>query len=165
MATPEKGSEAPPAEHRDDHLSDSSPPSGKECRTFRTHIAELLEAVTVMVMEFEREEPAVEERAPELRGVEHPVAVSRQWESSVAQPAHAAAILFAERGGEPAKRRLVAFKCRFQTNCDLAGWTEAEALRVLPVALDNDALVAFCTIPPVERATLQQAFFQMVEIY
>ncbi|CAN0118151.1 unnamed protein product [Lampetra planeri] len=56
-----------------------------------------------MVAECDREEPAVEERAPELRGVESSVTDSRQRESSAAQPAHASAILFVEREGEPAK--------------------------------------------------------------
>ncbi|CAM9439838.1 unnamed protein product [Lampetra fluviatilis] len=70
---------------------------------FRTRFAELLEAVATMVAELDREEPAVEERTPELRGVEHLVTVSRQRESSVVQPMHAYTILFAERGREPAK--------------------------------------------------------------
>ncbi|CAM9873221.1 unnamed protein product [Lampetra planeri] len=83
MATSEKGSEALLAEHRDNHLSNSSPPSGKERYTFRARLVELLEAVAAMVGQLDREEPAVEERAPELRGVEHPVAVSRQRESSM----------------------------------------------------------------------------------
>ncbi|CAN0439101.1 unnamed protein product [Lampetra planeri] len=97
MATPEKGSEAPSAEHCEDHFSDSSPTLGRKHRTFRTRLAELLETVAALVAELDREGPTVKERAPELRGVEHPVAISRQRETSVAQPAQAAAILFAER--------------------------------------------------------------------
>ncbi|CAN0118384.1 unnamed protein product [Lampetra fluviatilis] len=52
-----------------------------------------------------------------------------------------------------------------QRNCDLAGQTEAEALRALPTALDDDALTAFCTIPPTERAMLPRAFAQIAAIY
>ncbi|CAM9511783.1 unnamed protein product [Lampetra fluviatilis] len=145
----------------------------------------------MMIGELDCEEPVVEERAPELRRAKSSIATSCQWESSVAQPALAAAILFVEPDGEPTKsesppsspvkipyfrRRLpfdkefatvgddwVAFKRRFQTNCILAGQTEA--LRALPTALDNDTLAAFCTILPTERATLPQAFAQMTAIY
>ncbi|CAM9425358.1 unnamed protein product [Lampetra fluviatilis] len=49
------------------------------------------------VAELDLEEPAVEERAPKLRGLENPAAVSHQWKTSVAQPVQAAAILLAER--------------------------------------------------------------------
>ncbi|CAN0253784.1 unnamed protein product [Lampetra planeri] len=170
MATQEKGSEMPSAEHRDDHLSDSSPPSGKELRTFHTRLAELHEAVAAMVAEFEHKEPAVEGRAPERRGVEHPAAVSCQRESSVAQPAPSSPVEIPSlkqrlpfvKEFSAARGDWVAFKRQFQTNCDLAGWTEAEVMRALPAALD-DTLAAFLTIPPSERATLQ-AFAQMAAI-
>ncbi|CAM9751657.1 unnamed protein product [Lampetra planeri] len=103
MATPEKGSEAPPAEQRDDNLSDGSPPAGRVRRTFRARLAELLEAVAAMVVELDRGKPVVEERALELRGAESSIAVSHQRESSVAQHAHTAAILLSEQDREPAK--------------------------------------------------------------
>ncbi|CAN0380180.1 unnamed protein product [Lampetra planeri] len=82
MATPKKGSEALPAEHHDDHLNNSSPPSAKECRTFRTRLAKLLEAMAAMVAELDREEPAMEERAPEL----FPASGKAPWRSSCTRP-------------------------------------------------------------------------------
>ncbi|CAM9508244.1 unnamed protein product [Lampetra planeri] len=91
MATPKKGSEAPLVEHRVEHPSNSSPPSGTELRTAHSHLA------ASTVAELDLEEPAVEERAPKLRGLENPAAVSHQWKTSVAQPVQAAAILLAER--------------------------------------------------------------------
>ncbi|CAN0371922.1 unnamed protein product [Lampetra planeri] len=134
-----------------------------------------------------------EERAAEARRMVQPaVAVSRQFGELVAQPALAGIILNAERGEEPAnfsavpsppvdlpylRQRLpfikefnsaegdwLALTRRFITNQDFAGWTEAEALRALPAALD-DVLAAFLTIPPAERAMLQQALAQMAAIY
>ncbi|CAN0025654.1 unnamed protein product [Lampetra fluviatilis] len=42
---------------------------------------------------------------------------------------------------------------------------QAEALRALPAALDDDALAMFCTIPSAERATLPQALAQIAAIY
>ncbi|CAN0369336.1 unnamed protein product [Lampetra planeri] len=154
MATPEKGSEAPLAEQQDDHHSDCSPPARRERQSFRD-LAELLETVAAIVAELEREEPVVEERAPELRGAKSSIVASRQRESSSVQLTHVSAILFVERDGEPAKSESppsspieipsllfvkefmaagggwVAFKCRFQMNCDFAGWTVVEALRRL----------------------------------
>ncbi|CAN0338376.1 unnamed protein product [Lampetra planeri] len=51
MATLEKRSEALSVEHRNDHSSDSSPPGGRERRTFRSHLVGLLEAVAAIVAE------------------------------------------------------------------------------------------------------------------
>ncbi|CAM9909197.1 unnamed protein product [Lampetra fluviatilis] len=190
MTTPEKGNEAPSAEQRVDHQRDSSQTSGRERHTAHSCFAELPQAAASMV---DPEEPAVEERATEPRRTEHPVAVSRQWGTTVAQPAQAATILLEERSKEPAKsetalsspvdipslrRRLpfvkeftaaggdwVAFKRRFLMNSDLAGWTQVEVLGALPAALDDNTSAAFLTIQPSERATLHHAFAQMAAIY
>ncbi|CAM9542532.1 unnamed protein product [Lampetra planeri] len=47
----------------------------------------------------------------------------------------------------------------------LAGWSEKEALRALPAALDEGTLAAFLSILPLERSSLMQAFDQLVSIY
>ncbi|CAN0412457.1 unnamed protein product [Lampetra fluviatilis] len=47
----------------------------------------------------------------------------------------------------------------------MAGWSEVEALRALPAALDDDALAALITIPRGDRSTLQQALLRMQAIY
>ncbi|CAM9483357.1 unnamed protein product [Lampetra planeri] len=169
IAAPERGSKAAlPAEQCDDHHTATSPLSGRERRSFRTHLTELLESTAALVAELDREEPATE-------------------------PAHAAAILVDGWEEEPAKlefppkpqveipspkHRLPfvkeftaaggdweAFRRHFTANCELAGWTEAEALRVLPTALDDDALATFYAVPPAVRATLLLAFAQMAAIY
>ncbi|CAN0415925.1 unnamed protein product [Lampetra planeri] len=63
VATLEKGSEAPSAEHHIDHPSDSSPLSGRERRTANSHLAELLQAMSSIVAGLHCEEPVVEETA------------------------------------------------------------------------------------------------------
>ncbi|CAM9503506.1 unnamed protein product [Lampetra planeri] len=103
-------------------------------------------------------------------------AASQQDGNSVAQPSYSAAILSLAWSAQPAKLKDVtsasfikefaatsgdwgvAFKRRFFMNADLAGWTEAEALWALPAALDDDTLVAFLTIPPLERSERRTPF-------
>ncbi|CAM9458045.1 unnamed protein product [Lampetra fluviatilis] len=48
-------------------------------------------------------------------------------------------------------------------SCDR--WSEKEALRALPAALDEGTLAAFLSILPLERSSLMQAFDQLVSIY
>ncbi|CAM9837619.1 unnamed protein product, partial [Lampetra planeri] len=52
----------------------------------------------------------------------------------------------------------VAFQCCFVAACSLAEWTEEEALRALPTALDDDALAALDAIPD-EQKTKMGAIF------
>ncbi|CAN0422981.1 unnamed protein product [Lampetra fluviatilis] len=54
---------------------------------------------------------------------------------------------------------------RFLSYCDMAGWSEAEALQALPAALDDNALAVLITIPQGDRSTLLQALLHMQEIY
>ncbi|CAM9842721.1 unnamed protein product [Lampetra planeri] len=60
---------------------------------------------------------------------------------------------------------LAPFRRRFTATCDLAGWTDAEALRALLTTLDDDALGALYAIPPKDREMLQQALAQMAGIF
>ncbi|CAN0426972.1 unnamed protein product [Lampetra planeri] len=57
------------------------------------------------------------------------------------------------------------FRRQFTATCELAGWTDAEALRALPTTLNDDALGPFYAIPPKDREMLQQALVQMVGIF
>ncbi|CAM9873082.1 unnamed protein product [Lampetra planeri] len=103
MATLEKGSETPLAEQRDDHLRDSSPPAGREHCTFRARLAEHLKTVATVVTELDRPWRASGGgESTRAARVESSVAVFHHRESSMAQPTHAATILFVERDGEPA---------------------------------------------------------------
>ncbi|CAN0282698.1 unnamed protein product [Lampetra fluviatilis] len=168
MVTPEDGGEALLAEQS----------------TVWTRLAELLRAAASILAELHPVELGVEKGATEPRGDEVSTTFSRQAGTSVVQPALVAAIFSEGRSAGPAKseaplkspvdipslrRRLpfvkeftaasggwVAFKRQFLTNADLAGWTEVEALRALPAALNDDALVMFLIIPPSEKATLTQ---------
>ncbi|XP_078712254.1 uncharacterized protein LOC144932117 isoform X2 [Lampetra fluviatilis] len=125
------------------------------------------------------------EGAAELSGQGDSAAISLKAETPLTLPALAAAIFPPVRSAEPAKlevgtsssidvqslrRRLpfikefvaasgdwVAFKRRFLTNADLAGWMEVDAQKTLPAALKDDALAAFLAIPPSERSTLKIA--------
>ncbi|CAN0179594.1 unnamed protein product [Lampetra fluviatilis] len=67
---------------------------------------------------------------------------------------------FSATGGDWA-----AFQRHFLINCETAGWTEDEVLRVLSAALNNDALAALVTILPADHTTLHQAMQQMVATY
>ncbi|CAN0251104.1 unnamed protein product [Lampetra planeri] len=67
---------------------------------------------------------------------------------------------FSATGGDWA-----AFQRHFLINCETAGWTEDEVLRVLSAALNNDALAALVTILPADHTTLHQATQQMVATY
>ncbi|CAN0287372.1 unnamed protein product [Lampetra planeri] len=67
---------------------------------------------------------------------------------------------FSTAGGDWA-----AFQHRFMSHREMVGWLEAEALRALPAALDDNALAALITIPQADRSTLQQALGQMQVIY
>ncbi|CAM9876448.1 unnamed protein product [Lampetra planeri] len=53
-----------------------------------------------------------------------------------------------------------AFQRRFTTSAKMSGWSEEVALQALPSALDDEALAAFLTVPPADRATPQQALQQ-----
>ncbi|CAM9771785.1 unnamed protein product [Lampetra fluviatilis] len=59
----------------------------------------------------------------------------------------------------------VAVKRQFLTNADVAGWSEADALKALPADLDDDTLAAFLASPLSERSTLTQAFYQMAAVF
>ncbi|CAN0437744.1 unnamed protein product [Lampetra planeri] len=54
-----------------------------------------------------------------------------------------------------------AFQRRFTTTCELAGWTDVEALRALLTTLDDDTLVDFYTITPKDKVMLPHTFAQM----
>ncbi|CAN0339678.1 unnamed protein product [Lampetra planeri] len=163
MVTPEDGGEALLAEQS----------------TVWTRLAELLRAAASILAELHPVELGVEKGATEPRGDEVSTTFSRQAGTSVVQPALVAAIFSEGRSAGPAKseaplkspvdipslRRRLPFVKEFTaasggwvflTNADLAGWTEVEALRALPAALNDDALVMFLIIPPSEKATLTQ---------
>ncbi|CAM9513082.1 unnamed protein product [Lampetra fluviatilis] len=53
----------------------------------------------------------------------------------------------------------------FEVAFSSIAWTEAEALRALPMALDDDALAAFWVIPPEKWATLRQACGEMAAVF
>ncbi|CAN0173911.1 unnamed protein product [Lampetra planeri] len=57
------------------------------------------------------------------------------------------------------------FQHRFLAHQEMAGSSEAEALRALPAALDDDALAPLITAPKAERSTLQQVLRHMSTIY
>ncbi|CAM9420534.1 unnamed protein product [Lampetra fluviatilis] len=161
-------------------VCDASPSVEATLREAHGHLVEFLHAAASLLS------PTL---SPVKEGAAMPLldddsaAASQQDGNSVAQPSYSAAILSLAWSAQPAKLKDVtsasfikefaatsgdwgvAFKRRFFMNADLAGWTEAEALWALPAALDDDTLVAFLTIPPLERSTLTQAFDQMMYIY
>ncbi|XP_075925949.1 uncharacterized protein LOC142929173 [Petromyzon marinus] len=47
----------------------------------------------------------------------------------------------------------------------MVGWSDAQALRALPVTLDDDALASLLTIPRHKRVTLQLALRRMSDVY
>ncbi|CAN0241593.1 unnamed protein product [Lampetra planeri] len=58
-----------------------------------------------------------------------------------------------------------AFEHHFKVACTLFGWSDGEALRALPTALNDDSLVAFEAIPEANRATLPRACTQKAAIF
>ncbi|CAM9439552.1 unnamed protein product [Lampetra fluviatilis] len=77
MATPEEGGEVLSAEQHTDPERDSSPPSGKKCRTAHSCLAELLQAAVSIVAELQREEPAVDWEGTDPCGNKVSAAISR----------------------------------------------------------------------------------------
>ncbi|CAM9372018.1 unnamed protein product [Lampetra fluviatilis] len=162
-------------------------------REAHARLVELLHVVASLLVETSPTVALVKEGAAMPFVDDDSAAISQQAGNLAAQPMYSAAILSPAWSAQAAKledapsapmdisalcRRLpfikefavtscdwVAFKRRFLMNADLAGWTEAEALRASPAALDDDALVAFLAISPLERSTLTQAFDQMASIY
>ncbi|CAM9880327.1 unnamed protein product [Lampetra planeri] len=131
-----------------------------------------LAAVTALAALMQRED---DEGTPVQRPGTSTAATSRAWETGRTQAAQAAAIWNSRRETASAnlqdpptalntdialKKRLPfvkeftatggdleAFRRRFTAAYKLANWTEEEALRVLPAALDDDGLAAFDAIP------------------
>ncbi|CAM9590463.1 unnamed protein product [Lampetra planeri] len=58
-----------------------------------------------------------------------------------------------------------AFQRRFKASCALVGWSNEEALRALPTALDDNSLGAFEAIPEADWTTLHRACAQMAAIF
>ncbi|CAM9364252.1 unnamed protein product [Lampetra planeri] len=58
-----------------------------------------------------------------------------------------------------------AFRHQFDAAWLSVGWMEEEALRALPTALDDNALVAFRAILESDRSTLQRAYAQMAAVF
>ncbi|CAM9681838.1 unnamed protein product [Lampetra planeri] len=58
-----------------------------------------------------------------------------------------------------------AFQRHFKASCALVGWSDKEALRALPMALDDDSLAVFEAIPEADRAMLPRAYTQMAAIF
>ncbi|XP_078740181.1 interferon-induced very large GTPase 1-like [Lampetra fluviatilis] len=58
-----------------------------------------------------------------------------------------------------------AFTRRFEVAYQSEGLMEEEALRVLPTALDNDALAAFRAIPVKSRSTILRAYREMADVF
>ncbi|CAN0121114.1 unnamed protein product [Lampetra fluviatilis] len=71
IATPERGDEAVlPAKQQNDHHTAASPPPGRQCRSLRMCLDELLEATAALVAELDQEELTMEVGAPGLQDVE-----------------------------------------------------------------------------------------------
>ncbi|CAM9773605.1 unnamed protein product [Lampetra planeri] len=58
-----------------------------------------------------------------------------------------------------------AFHHSFKAALLSVGWTEQEALRALPTALNNYALAAFQAIPEGDRSALQRAYAQIAAVF
>ncbi|XP_078718070.1 uncharacterized protein LOC144935371 [Lampetra fluviatilis] len=58
-----------------------------------------------------------------------------------------------------------AFTRRFRAAYESLGWTEAQALRALPTAMDDDALATFYGLPRGVRLSLPEIFAAMQKIY
>ncbi|CAN0227932.1 unnamed protein product, partial [Lampetra fluviatilis] len=139
------------------------------------------------------EEPVGEVGMSGLQGDDATAAGSCAQEATERQPARAATILWDGQDAVPTKMDLppksrsevptltkrfpfvrefadavsdwAAFHRRFTATCDLAGWSDLEALRAPPTTLDDDALAAFYAIPPDDRRMLPQALAQMAMVF
>ncbi|CAM9336749.1 unnamed protein product [Lampetra fluviatilis] len=164
-----------------------------ERREGNDNSADLLSVVAELVVELEVEEPEEDATVREQRVDSPTAAINRVREMAEPQPVRATAILSTGREAvrtkfdlpttlraemPTLKKRLLfvrefavvggdwaAFQQRFSATCELAGWTDVEALRALPNTLDDDALAAFYAIPPTDRTTLSQAYAQMAAIF
>ncbi|CAM9642102.1 unnamed protein product [Lampetra planeri] len=151
---------------------------GAEAMPADGRLAEFLQAASTILAELRPLSSTSKEGAVVSPGWSDLPAISQRAGTSTAHPALAATILSLAWSAEPAKleaepssptdmpllrRRLpiikefvaasgdwVAFKWRFLTNANFAGWIEA--MRGLPATLDDDALTTYLSIPPSERS-------------
>ncbi|CAM9521795.1 unnamed protein product [Lampetra planeri] len=101
--------------------------------------------------------------------------LSSEWESLATKfesPSAASAGVLSLRKHLPTVLEFVApggdwtgFQRGFKAACALVGWLHAEALRALPMVLDDDSLVVFEAIPEADQATLPRACAQMAAIF
>ncbi|CAM9528892.1 unnamed protein product [Lampetra planeri] len=170
--TPETGpEEAILAEQSAGDGDSSLLPSGGGRRAHNACRADLLFAAAARIAQLEVEEPE-EDAAREQRAGSSTVTVVQeslpakfdlQSVSRFDMPSLKKQLPFVREfvaaGGD-----WTAFQRRFAATRARAGLSDEEALRALPTTLDDDALVAFDSIPPADRATLPQAYTQLAAI-
>ncbi|CAN0138491.1 unnamed protein product [Lampetra fluviatilis] len=172
-----------PAKQRGDQDLAAPPPPGRERRTRNECLGDLLAAIAALAAVLQQED---DDGTPKPCPRTSTATASCAQETEETRPAQVAAIFTSGRDGVPKalsqdhtlKKRLTfvreyaaaggdweAFRHRFAAACDISGWIEKGALRVLPTALDDEALVAFDAIPDEEKSTLSQALVKMGSIY
>ncbi|XP_078474063.1 uncharacterized protein LOC144735528 [Lampetra planeri] len=176
----ERGEILVPAQQRDPELA-SPPPPGRERCLMKDCPGDLLSTIADLAGVLPQENVDGMPRTS--------VAVSRARETVEAHAAREPAKIQNARDSSPAKTNLPpaalqadqdfpliqefaaaggdweVFCLRFSVNFEVARWTEEEALRALPLVLDDDALAAFDAIPDNDKATLTQALQQMGAIF
>ncbi|XP_075910768.1 uncharacterized protein LOC142906548 [Petromyzon marinus] len=174
----ERGEILSPAQQRDPELA--SPPSpGRERRSKKDCLGDLLSTVAGLAAVLPPQEDADEtsvavscaRETVEAHATREPAKIKNARDTSPAKTDLPPTALQADRGF-PSVRGFAAaggdwefFCLRFSAASELAGWTEEEALRALPLVLDDDALAAFDVIPDDDKATLAQALAQMGAIF